>query len=77
MGHNMLWNEREFLFSGLHRFEYKAKLRKLKKSFGNRMGRAVAHLSFKSSIVSSCIPRARRRTPLMVVLMDSTTPNRT
>jgi hypothetical protein len=44
---------------------------------GDRIGRAVAHFSFRSSIVSSRIPRARRRTPLMVVFSDSTTPKQT
>lgn len=35
------------------------------------------HFNFSSSICSSRIPRARRRTALIVVLIDSTTPKRT
>jgi hypothetical protein len=41
------------------------------------MGWAVAHFNFSSSIFSSRMPRARRSTALIVVLIDPTTPKRT
>src|SRR5216683_1460923 len=46
-------------------------------SRADRIGRAVAHLSLSTNIASSRMPLARRRTAFMVVLIDSTTPNRT
>src|SRR5947207_15998455 len=61
----------------LHRFECKSKYRNLARSFEDRMGRAVAHLSLSNSIVSSFMLRPRRMTPLIVVFSDSTTPKRT
>lgn len=67
-----------FAFSVLHRFEYSPwGCRKRARSRADRMGRAVAHFSFKSSIASSRMPRARLSTALMVVFKDSTTPKRT
>jgi phospholipid/cholesterol/gamma-HCH transport system permease protein len=65
-------------FQVLHRSECAlCGRRKRTTSRADRIGRAVAHLSFSTNMVSSRMPRARRRTALMVVLIDSTTPNRT
>jgi len=62
----------------LHRFEYSAwGCKKRARSPDDRMGRAVAHFSLSRSMASSRMPRARRRTALIVVFNDSTTPNRT
>src|SRR5712691_9949110 len=41
------------------------------KSRADRIGWAVAHFSFNSSIASSRMPRARRSTALIVVLIES------
>jgi hypothetical protein len=62
----------------LHRFEYTPwGVRNRARSRADRIGWAVAHLSLRSSIRSSRMPRARLRTALIVVLIDSTTPKRT
>ena len=51
--------------------------RKRARSRDDRIGRAVTHLSLSKSMASSRMPRARRRTPLIVLFNDSTTPKRT
>jgi len=53
------------------------RLKELCESRDDRIGVALAHLSFSNSIASSPMPRARRNTPLMVVFSNSTTPNLT